>query len=84
MLAQGFLRIKSQANMQSLNGHYLMRKQVPMVFLLLLVYLGNVAYISEEISLDSCWRRDISRVKGKALFTNCNLFLTVWYAIIER
>ena len=47
MLAQGFLRVKSQAkitncyflwvgaiNMQSLNGHYLMSKQVPMVFLL--------------------------------------------------
>ena len=85
MLAQGFLRVKSQAkitkcyflwvgaiNMQSLNGHYLMRKQVPMVFLLLLVYLGAVAYISVEISLGSCWRRDILRVKGQALFTNCN------------
>ena len=58
--------------MQSLNGHYLMRKQVPMVFLLLLVYLGAVAYISVEISLGSCWRRDILRVKGHALFTNCN------------
>ena len=31
--------------MQSLNGHYLMRQQVPMAFLLLLVYLGTVAYI---------------------------------------
>ena len=92
MLAQGFLRVKSQAkitkcyflwvdefwvhvgaiNMQSLNGHYLMRQQVPMVFLLLLVYLGAVAYISVEISLGSCWRRDIFRVKGQALFTNCN------------
>ena len=38
-------------NMQSLSGHYLMRQQVPMVFLLLLVYLGTVAYISVEISL---------------------------------
>ena len=56
MLAQGFLRVKGQAkitkcyflwvgaiNVQSLSGHYLMRQQVPMVFLLLLVYLGNVA-----------------------------------------
>ena len=34
--------------MQSLNGHYLMRKQVPMVFLLLLVCLSAVAYISVE------------------------------------
>ena len=45
--------------MQSLNGHYLMPQQVPMVFLLLLVYLGAVAYISVQISLGSCWRRDI-------------------------
>ena len=29
-----------------------MRQQVPMVFLLLLVYLGGVAYIPVEISLD--------------------------------
>ena len=51
MLAQGFLRVKDQAqitkcyfllvdaiNMQSLSGHYLMRQQVPMELLLLLVY----------------------------------------------
>ena len=56
--------------MQSLSGHYLMRQQVPMVFLLLLVYLGTIAYISVEINLGSCWRRDILRVKGQALFTN--------------
>ena len=92
MLAQGFVRVKSQAkitkcyflwvgaiNMQSLNGHYLMCKQVPMVFLLLLVYLGAVAYISVEISLGSCWRRDILRVKGQALFTNCNF---LWLCVI--
>ena len=46
-----------------------MRQQVPMVFLLLLVYLGAVAYISVEISLGLRWRRDILRVKGQALFT---------------
>ena len=40
-----------------------------MVFLLLLVYLGAVAYISVEISLGLCWRKDILRVKGQALFT---------------
>ena len=92
MLAQGFLRVKSQAkitkcyflwvgaiNMQSLNGHYLMPQQVPMVFLLLLVYLGAVAYISVQISLGSCWRRDILRVKGQALFTNCNF---LWLCVI--
>ena len=97
MLTQGFLRVKGQAeitkcsylwagaiNMQSLRGHYLMRQQVPMVFLLL-------AYISVEISLGSFWRRDILRVKGQALFTNwnflwlcviCNCWVaTIWCAI---
>ena len=87
-----FLRVKSQAkitkcyflwvgaiNMQSLNGHYLMRQQVPMVCLLLLVYLGAVAYISVQISLGSCWRRDILRVKGQALFTICNF---LWLCVI--
>ena len=49
-----------------------MRQKVPMAFLLLLVYLGAVAYISEEIILGLCWRRDILRVKGQALFTYCN------------
>ena len=96
MLAQGLLRVKGQAkitkcyflwvggiNMQSLSGHYLMRQKVPMVFLLLLVYLGTVAYISVEISLGSFWRRDILRVKGQALFTNCKCYDSVWYAIIE-
>ena len=58
--------------MQSLSGRHLMRQQVPMVFLIPLVDLGAVAYISVEISLGSCWRRDILRVKGQALFTNCN------------
>ena len=58
--------------MKSLSGHYLMHQQVPMVFLLPLVYLGTVAYISIEISLGSFWRRDILRVKGQELFTNCN------------
>ena len=89
MLAQGFLRVKSQAkvpkcyflwvgaiNLQSLSGHHLMRHQVPMAFLLPLVYLGAVAYISVEISLGLCWRRDIWRVKGQALFTYCN-FMTL-------
>ena len=92
MLAHGFLRVKSQAkitkccflwvsamNMQSLSGRHLMRQQVPMVYLLPLVYLGAVAYISVEISLGSCWRRDIWRVKGQALFTNCNF---LWLCVI--
>ena len=88
MLAQGCLRVKCQAqitkwhfswvdaiNMQSLSGHYLMRQQVPVVFLLLLVFLGAVAYIFVEISLGSCWRRDIWRVKDQGLITNCNFLL---------
>ena len=92
MLAQGFLRVKSQAkitkcyflwvgaiNLYSLSGHYLMHLKVPMVFLLLLVYLGTVVYISVEISLGSFWRRDILRVKGQALFTNCNF---LWLCVI--
>ena len=71
MLAQGFLRVKGQAqitkcyflwvdamNMQSLSGHYLMRQQAPMVFSLHLVYLSTVSCISEKIKLGSCWRKD--------------------------
>ena len=104
MLAQWFLRVKGQAkitkcyflwvdgiNMQSLSGHYLMHQKVPMVFLLLLVYLGTVVYNSVEISLGSFWCRDILRVKGQALFTNCNFLrlcvicnhrvATIWCAI---
>ena len=62
-----------------------MRQKVPMAFLLPLVYLGAVAYISAEISLGLRWRRDILRVKGQALFTYCNLsfYDFVWYAIIK-
>ena len=56
-----------------------MRHQVPMVFLLLLVYLSAVAYISVEISLGSCWRRDILRVKGQG--SQIETFYE--YAIIE-
>ena len=62
MLAQGFLRVKGQAqitkcyflwvdtiNVQSLSDHYSMRQQVPMVFLLHLVYLSTAACISKKI-----------------------------------
>ena len=52
-------------DMQSSSGNYSMCHQVPMAFLLLLVYLSAVSYISVEISLGSCWRGDILRVKGK-------------------
>ena len=56
--------VMTLCDMQSSNGNYSMCHQVPMVSLLLLVYLSAVSYISVEISLDSCWRGDILRVKG--------------------
>ena len=59
MLAQGFLRVKSQAqitkfyflwvdaiNMQSLSGHYLMRQQVSTEFSLYLVYCISVLLLA--------------------------------------
>ena len=71
MLAQGFLRVKGQAqttkyyflwvdaiNMQSLSDHYLMHQQAPMVFSLHLVYLSTAACISEEMKLGPCWCKD--------------------------
>ena len=51
--------------MQSLHGHYSMRQQVPMVFLLLLVDQSAVADIFEEINLGPCWRKDILGSKVK-------------------
>ena len=53
-------------DMQSSSGNYSMRYQVPMVFLLLLIYLSAVTCISEERNLGQCWRKDILRVKGQA------------------
>ena len=55
----------SLCDMQSSSGNYSMCHQVPMASLFLLVYLSAVSYISVEISLGSCWRGDILRVKGK-------------------
>ena len=77
MLAQGYFKgqrlsiihilqlFMSLCDMQSSSGNYSVCHQVPMVSLLLLVYLSVVSYISVEISLGSCWRGDILRVKGK-------------------
>ena len=89
MLAQGFLRAKGHAkitkcyflwvgavNMQSLSGHYA-PISIHGVFTSF-SYLGAVAYISVEISLGSCWHRDILRVKGQA-FSNCNF---LWLCVI--
>ena len=53
-------------DMQSSSGNYSMRHQVPMVFLLLLIYLSAVTCISKERNLGQCWRKDILRVKGQA------------------
>ena len=39
-------------------------------FSLRLDYDSAAACISEEIYLDLCWRKDISRVKGQSLITN--------------
>ena len=62
MLAQGhFKGQRSSVNhklqlfmtlcdIQTSNGNYLMRHQVPMVFLLLLVYVSAVACLYEEIN----------------------------------
>ena len=61
-----------------------MRHQVPMVSLLLLVYLSAVAYISVEISLGSCWRRDILRVKGQVLITNKPFFLFLGPTLAQK
>ena len=90
MLAQGCLRVKNQAkitkcyflglnaiNMQTLSGYHLMRQQVPMVFLLPLFYLGAVVYISVEIILGSCWRRDILWIKGQGLNHKLHHFMTL-------
>ena len=77
MLAQGYFKgqrssiihilqlFTTLCDMQSSSGNNSMRHQVPMVSLLLLVYLSAVSFISVEISLGSCWRGDILRVKGK-------------------
>ena len=53
-------------DMQSSSGNYSMCHQVPMVFLLLLIYLCAVTCISEERNLGQCWRKDILRVKSQA------------------
>ena len=57
--------------MQSLSGHYLMRQQVPMVFLLLLVYLSTAACISEKNKVGSMLAQGFLRVKGQAEITKC-------------
>ena len=62
--------------MQLLSGHYLMSLQLPMVFLLVLVDLGTVAYISVEISLGSFWRRDFTGQRS-SIIHKLQLFMTL-------
>ena len=85
MLAQGFLRVESQAKITkcyffvSWGNKFVIIEWPPFdaptstygVFtsFSLSIYL---AYISVEISLCLCWRRDILRIKGQVLFTYCN------------
>ena len=45
-------------NLQSFSGHYLSCKQVPVVFLLHLVYFSTAACISEKLNLGPCCRKD--------------------------
>ena len=49
--------------MQSSSGNYLMRHQVPMMFLLPLVYLSAAACISGGTKFGRIWHRNIWRVK---------------------
>ena len=55
--------------MQSLSGHFLMRQQVPMVFLLYLVYLSTAACISEKNKVGSMLAQGFLRVKSQAKIT---------------
>ena len=91
MLAQGHFKAQRSSiiqklqlfmilcDLQSSSGKYSMLHWVPMLSSLLLVYVSAVAYISVEISLGSCWRRDIFNVNGQGLITNCNF---LWLCVI--
>ena len=57
--------------MQSLSGHYLMRQQVFMVFLLHLVYLSTAACISEKNKVGTMLAQGFLRVKSQAKITKC-------------
>ena len=59
-----------------LSGHYVMRRQVSMSFLLLLLYLITVACIL-EISLGSCWHKDECMGQRSTINHNVQLFITL-------
>ena len=82
---QGFITncnfFMTLCDVQSSSGYYSMHHQVPMVFLILLIYLVSaVTCISEERNLDQCWRKDILRVKGQGQIKNCNF---LWAGTIK-
>ena len=66
-----------------LSGHYVMRRQVFMSFLLLLLYLITVACIL-DISLGSCWHKDECMGQRSIINHNVQLFISLnnQYAII--
>ena len=66
-----------------LSGHYVMRRQVSMYFLLLLLYLITVACIL-EISLGLCWHKDECMGQRSTINHNVQLFISLnnQYAII--
>ena len=84
MLAQGYFKSQRSSiihilqlfmtlcDMQSLSGHYFDAPSSTHGVFTSLVNLSDVACISVEISLGSCWCRDILRVKDQGLITNCN------------
>ena len=84
------LKVKGQAEItkcyfRASKMHSLMRQQVPMVFLLLLIYLCAVACSSEEMNLGPCWRKDILGVKSSSIHHKLQHFMCLYdlYVIIE-
>ena len=71
MLAQGFLRVKGQGPNHKMLLFVSWHNKYAIIEWPLLKSTHG-AYISVEISLGSCWRSDILRVKGQGLITNCN------------
>ena len=68
-----------------MSDHYVMRRQVPMsFFLLLLLYLITVVCIL-EISLGSCWHKDECMGQRSTIYHNVQLFISLnnQYAVIQ-
>ena len=67
----------------TVSGRNLMRQQVPMMFLLPLVYLGTVVCISVEISLAHFGSEIFYGSEVKHYSQIATFYDSVWYAIIE-